>query len=153
MVERSQVVITSSDDWPRETWQDPGRGELSWVTLFSGDRTPTDSMTAGIAELPPGGGGRIPHRHEQPELYYIIEGTGLLTIDGRESVVAAGSAIFIPGNAAHCLRNNSSTTLRLLYVFPTDSFAEVIYRFDEPDASAADRPSAQGSAAAGVVQI
>ncbi len=148
MAERSQVVIASFDDRPRETWQDPARGELSWVTLFSSDRTPTDSMTAGIAELPPGGGGRLPHRHEQPELYYVIEGTGLLTVDGRESVVGPGSAIFIPGNAAHCLRNESTTALRLLYVFPTDSFSQVIYRFAEPDACAGDRQPAQASAVA-----
>ncbi len=138
MAERSRAVITSFDDQPRETWQDPGRGELSWVTLFSSDRTPTDSMTAGIAELPPGGGGRTSHRHEQPELYYVIEGTGLLTIDGQESVVTSGSAVFIPGNAAHCLRNNSATMLKLLYVFPTNSFSEIIYRFDEaPDSGPA----------------
>ena len=32
-----------------EGWDDPIRGVVSWRTLLSGDRTPTDSLTMGRA--------------------------------------------------------------------------------------------------------
>jgi hypothetical protein len=38
-------------------------------------------------------------------------------------------AAFIPGDAEHSLRNDSIGLLRIFYVFPTDRFAEVVYRF------------------------
>ena len=127
----SQAVITNTAERPRETWDDPVRGSVSWYTLFSSDITPTDSMCAGIAEVEPGGGSRKPHRHEQPEIYLILEGTGILMLDGKESAVTAGTAVFIPGNAEHALRNESDADLKLLYVFPTGRFGDVVYQFPE----------------------
>lgn len=124
-----EPVITRAAERPRETWDDPARGGLAWYTLFSAGLTPTNAITAGVAEVPPGDGGGGPHRHAHPELYYILEGTGILTIDGKESTVTAGSAIFIPGDAEHCLRNEADAPVRLLYVFAADSFSDVVYRF------------------------
>ena len=71
------------------------------------------------------------HRHEPAEIYFIIEGKGILTIDGVETEVAAGTTVFIPGNAEHGVRNELDALLRLFYVFPTDAFADVVYRFPE----------------------
>ncbi len=126
-----QGVITSVDERPREGWDDPVRGLVAWYTLFSSDITPTDSMAAGIAEIVPGGGALKLHAHAEAEIYYIIEGTGIMSLDGRETVVGAGTAVFIPGDAEHGLRNESGSTLKLFYVFPTGRFSDVVYRFPE----------------------
>jgi mannose-6-phosphate isomerase-like protein (cupin superfamily) len=128
---QSQPVITSAAERPREEWNDPLRGSVAWHTLFSSDITPTDSMSAGIAEIVPGGGALQMHRHAEPEIYFIIEGTGIMMLEGGETVVTAGSAIFIPGNAEHGLRNDGSVDLKLFYVFPTGCFADVVYKFPE----------------------
>ena len=104
-----QPVVTSERDRPRESWDDTSRGAVSWFTLFSRDITPTAGMTAGIAEIPPEPGPLGAHRHEQAELYYILEGRGVLTMDGVETVVSAGTAAFIPGDCEHSLRNTSTT--------------------------------------------
>ncbi len=128
---QTKAVITRAEDCPREAWDDPVRGSVSWVTLFSSDRTPTDSMTAGIAQIVPGGGSLQLHRHAQAEIYFVIEGTGILTVDGRETTVTGGTAVFIPGDAEHGLRNESGMDLRLFYVFPTGSFGDVVYRFPD----------------------
>lgn len=117
------------EDRPREGWDILARGDASWFTLFSGDLTPTAGMSAGIMEIAPNGAGLKPHRHAQPELYYVAEGTGVLVVDGVETVVAAGSAAFIPGDAEHGIRNAGGTVLRIFYVFPTDRFSDVVYRF------------------------
>lgn len=37
--------------------------------------------------------------------------------------------MFIPGNVWHGARNTGTNVLRLLYVFATDSFADVYYEF------------------------
>ncbi len=127
---RAEAYITSAGDRPREGWDDPAvRGNVTWFTLLSGDITPTRSLSAGIAELLPRGGCLKLHRHEQPELYFVLEGTGILTVEGRETTVTAGTTVFIPGNAEHGIRNDSDLDLKVFYVFPTDRFADVVYRF------------------------
>jgi mannose-6-phosphate isomerase-like protein (cupin superfamily) len=39
------------------------------------------------------------HRHAPPETYYVFAGAGIVSLDGREIPVKAGSAVFIPGMA------------------------------------------------------
>ncbi|MBP0579987.1 cupin domain-containing protein [Labrys sp. LIt4] len=130
MTGASQTVITRAEERPREAWDDPAKGSVAWHTLFSADITPTDSLSAGIAILPPGGT-NPPHRHAEAELYFILEGNGVLTVDGLESPVGKGAAIFIPGQAWHSLRNEGDAELRLFYVFPTGRFSDVIYEFSD----------------------
>jgi mannose-6-phosphate isomerase-like protein (cupin superfamily) len=124
-------VITSVADRSRESWPDATRGNASWFTFFSSDMTPTESMSAGIMDIPPDGGILKPHRHEQAEIYFVSEGTGVLTIDGVSATITPGMAAFIPGGAEHSLRNDSASVLRIFYVFPTGCFADVVYRFPD----------------------
>ena len=128
MARMLQGVVTTANERPRESWG----GTSSWFTLFSGDVTPTDSMTAGIMEIAPAGGELKPHRHEPAEIYYVLQGEGLLILDGVEHRLSVGSAAYIPGDAEHALRNVADAVLRIFYVFPTDRFADVVYRFREP---------------------
>ena len=80
---------------------------MQWRTLLSADRTPTEALTMGVAELAPGTAhDPPPHRHAQPEAYYVLEGEGVVTISGEEHRVGAGSAVFIPGGAVHCVLNS-----------------------------------------------
>ncbi len=130
MPKRSRPVIATAADGARYGWDDPVHGCVSWSTLFSRDATPTDSLSAGIAEIAPGGSLK-PHRHAQPEVYFIAEGSGIVTLEGRDAPVAAGTAVFIPGDAEHGIRNEEAATLRFFYCFPADSFSEVVYRFPD----------------------
>jgi mannose-6-phosphate isomerase-like protein (cupin superfamily) len=124
-----QAVIAGVEDRSRESFDDPSRGDVTWFTLIDGDRTPTRDLCGGVAEFAPGSVGLKPHRHEQSEIYFITEGTGILTIDGVERAVRPGQAVFIPGNAEHGIRNGGASILRLFYVFPTARFSDVVYRF------------------------
>lgn len=75
-----------------------GQGRARWRTLLSADETPTDSITVGIAEIEPGAeNGLRPHRHAQPEVYYILSGRGMVRISDQERQARPGTAIFIPG--------------------------------------------------------
>jgi mannose-6-phosphate isomerase-like protein (cupin superfamily) len=132
VVLKSEPTVVHESDCPEERWSDGERVGVRWRTLLSGDRTPTSSLTVGVAEIPPGDAPVRPHHHEPVEAYYILEGEGFVEVAGREHAVRAGSAVFIPGNAEHVVRNTGSVALRLLYVFPVDAFDQVEYRFPQP---------------------
>lgn len=123
-----EPVIRDSADVHLETWDDPVRGKVSFRVLFSQDRTPTAALYTGLTELAPGGWlGR--HRHTATEVYHLVEGAGVVTLDRVDHPVTAGSAVFIPGGTEHGIRNTGDGPLRFVYAFPTDSFDDVQYRF------------------------
>ncbi|KAF2267647.1 RmlC-like cupin [Lojkania enalia] len=117
---------------PPEGFPDPSGGDVTWKTLLSTPKTSTDTFTSGIAKCSPGSGHLKAHRHQQAEIYYIIQGRGVVPIDGVEHQVEKGSVIFIPGDAEHGIQNTSQEEdLVWLYVFATDAFEDVVYRFSE----------------------
>ena len=131
MSAKTAPVIANVAGRDHESFENPENGNLTWFTLFSGDRTPTAQMSAGLTEVPPHGGFLKAHRHAQAEIYFVHEGSGVLTIEGVESRLSAGMSAFIPGDAEHSVRNDSAAPLKIFYVFPTDSFVDVVYRFSQ----------------------
>lgn len=125
-----QPQVRDLVDIEPEVWDDPVRGDVSFRVLFSADRTSTSSLYTGLTELPTAGWlGR--HRHTHAEVYYVVEGSGVVVLEGVEHVVAAGSAVFIPGNAEHGIHNTGDGPLRFVYAFATDSVDDVVYRFSD----------------------
>lgn len=113
-----------------EVWDDPVRGDVSFRVVFSADRTPTSGLYTGLTDLAPGGWlGR--HRHSHDEVYQVVEGSGVVVLDGREQPVQAGSAVFIPGDVEHGIRNTADVPLRFVYAFATDAVDDVVYRWPE----------------------
>ncbi len=125
------ATIVSAAERQRESWSNAKRGNASWFTLFSSDVTPTTAMSAGVMEIPPNGGVLKSHRHGQAEIYFVHEGTGSLTVSGVATTITAGTAAFIPGDAEHSVRNDSTATLKIFYVFPADCFSDVVYHFPD----------------------
>lgn len=110
------------------------RGDVvSWRTLISGDRTPTDALTVGTAEIQP----QAPtegacHRHAAAEVYYFLAGAGVVHIDGVAHPAEPGAAVYVPANAWHYVTNTGTEPLRLVFVFAVDGFDEVVYEYPEP---------------------
>ncbi|MGY1750501.1 cupin domain-containing protein [Modestobacter sp. SYSU DS0511] len=123
-----EPLIRDSAEVEAETWDDPVRGKVSFRVLFSQDRTPTAALYTGLTELAPDGWLGL-HRHSATEVYHLVEGSGIVVLDGVEHPVTAGSAVFIPGDTEHGIRNTGPGPLRFVYAFPTDSFDDVRYRF------------------------
>jgi mannose-6-phosphate isomerase-like protein (cupin superfamily) len=66
------------------------------------------------ARLPPGAG-TAPHYHPQTEeIYYILEGTGRMTIGQESAEVGPGDAIAIPPGAVHTITATGSVPLKFL---------------------------------------
>jgi quercetin dioxygenase-like cupin family protein len=115
--------VTEERETPLESGDDVG---VTWRTLTSADRTPTRILTSGVCEIEPGGSLDL-HRHPPLELYYFLEGSGVVTLGDREQRVSPGTTISIPGDVPHAIRNDGTATLKLFYVFPVDSFSDVVY--------------------------
>ena len=124
-------LVTTVDDQPWETWDDPVRGCLHWCLLADG--TGADRATTGVFELTENGWmGR--HRHTAPEHYYVLSGSAVVALDGEEVTVGAGALVRLPGDVEHGIRAVDGP-VRVLFVFPSSAFTDVAYRFSaEADA-------------------
>ena len=61
------------------------------------------------------GEGPPDHVHfSQEEMFFIVEGTYELTLDGQTSTVGPGTIVFIPRNVVHRFKNIGDTTARML---------------------------------------
>ena len=126
-------TIIDPEGLPWETRDDPvmaARSGTRWKLIFSARHTPTEAMSFGLAEFPPGA--VLPlHHHAPAEIYHVLEGDGLTEIEGERHRLRAGVSLFIPAKARHRTTNTGPGPLRFLFVFPTDSLEEVAYHFDE----------------------
>ena len=123
-------VVVEELDAPVEGRSDLEESSVTWRTLLSGDRTPTESLTLGVADVEPIGATepRV-HHHAQAEVYYVLSGEGIVRVGDRDHPLRTGTTVFIPGNVEHGAIATGTETLRILYVFAADSFSEVEYVF------------------------
>lgn len=63
------------------------------------------------------------HAH-RAEHWFVVRGTGLVTLEGADVEVTAGSAVDVPMGAAHRMENTGSEPLVFVEVQHGDSFAE-----------------------------
>ncbi|HMG37003.1 MAG TPA: cupin domain-containing protein [Blastocatellia bacterium] len=90
------------------------------------DRTTSSITQCSLAEelLPPGAAVTIHHHRELEEIYYILEGTGTMTVGEERRDVSGGDAIFVPRLNRHSLANTGTSPLRLLVICGPAFFCE-----------------------------
>lgn len=55
------------------------------------------------------------HRHSgNEEVYYIVEGEGIMTVDGEEKKVTSGDAVITHSGSSHGLKNTGEKELKIL---------------------------------------
>ena len=63
-------------------------------------------------------GGQVPwHNQEQEEIYFIVEGTAEMCLDGERETVSGGQAVYIPPGVFHQLTNIGDTPCRMIYCY------------------------------------
>ena len=66
-----------------------------------------------------GPGGHTPlHTHRWPHINYMVEGKGVLHIDGTDHPVEPGSFAFVPEGSKHQFRNVGEGTFAFLCIVP-----------------------------------
>jgi mannose-6-phosphate isomerase-like protein (cupin superfamily) len=87
-------------------------------------------VTQFVGLIPPG---RAPtHYHLYDEVIYVLDGEGVLHIEGRDDTpIEAGTCIYLPPPTQHCLENTGPTPLRVLGVFHPAGDASEAYEDSE----------------------
>ena len=82
------------------------------------DRTTSSIERCSLAEevLPPGSAVGRHHHVETEEVYYIIQGSGQMTVGSETRPVETGDAIFIPRGSTHTLENTGHEPMTILLV-------------------------------------
>jgi mannose-6-phosphate isomerase-like protein (cupin superfamily) len=82
------------------------------------DRTTSGVTQCSLAEemLPPGCVVTAHHHREIEEIYYLVSGSGLMTVGDETREVNAGDAVYVPRGHRHTLRNTGSEPIKLILV-------------------------------------
>ncbi len=72
-----------------------------------------------IVELDEGGYSPA-HSHPWPHINYMIEGEGILMMDGVDNAVSAGSYAYVPANTYHQFKNASKGKFRFICIVPVE---------------------------------
>ena len=75
---------------------------------------PVRNESLAEALLQPGEATQRHYHGDSEEIYYLVEGTGQMEIDGERARVAPGDAVLIPPGAWHQIRADTSGPLRFL---------------------------------------
>lgn len=86
--------------------------------LGPGDGVPNYAML--WVQHPPGGTSPL-HTHTWEHQAYIVEGEGVLWVEGEEYPIRAGDAVLVPPDVEHQFRNTGGETLSRVTVNPLSS--------------------------------
>jgi len=99
----------------------PGEGRAYPMGRLSAVFKADGSESAGrysISEwwLDPHTKGPGPHRHPEDDVFYVLEGTMSVFVDGHWSEASAGSFVLVPGQVTHDFENRGSVRAGMLNV-------------------------------------
>jgi len=125
-----------------------GAGKTLWVLGDLYEFKATAEDTGGRFALwktttPPGNPGPPPHiHHNEDEVFYLLEGELELMVEGRASVVGAGTFVNIPKNTLHTFRNAGTTPARFLGLVVPAGFEGFFEEIGEPVTDTSSSPPA-----------
>lgn len=99
----------------------PGGGEAlpvgpaSTVVVKAGAATTGGTLFVGELTAEPGFPGPRPHVHDRlHDMFYVLEGTVTLVVDGTEHEAGPGTFACVPPGVVHTFRNDGEAPARLL---------------------------------------
>jgi mannose-6-phosphate isomerase-like protein (cupin superfamily) len=82
--------------------------------IFHPTNSAIKSMSISEARVKPGEITEYHFHKKSQEVYYILEGIGLIEIEGEKKKVRVNDCIFIPAGTKHRIKNLSKKTLKIL---------------------------------------
>ncbi len=89
------------------------RDQIRSYLLVAESTVGAKHITTSLVEMEPSGIQK-PHHHKTEQCYVILEGQGVMVVDGEQADVRSGDTIFIPSNSVHSLVNDGTTILKYL---------------------------------------
>lgn len=76
------------------------RDNITSYLLVSALTCDAENLAITLVEIEPGGVQHV-HNHEPEQMYHILEGSGVMTVNGERRQVQAGDCIYFPSLAKH----------------------------------------------------
>lgn len=94
-----------------------GIGAIHWIGVLDGN-DPGASIVRFIHDdvVPPQTSIGVHTHRKDREYYYIVSGSGVMTLDGTEHDVAAGDITVVFPGGSHGLANRSASDLRIVVI-------------------------------------
>jgi len=119
MTDGQTVLLKKRRDMPRGPLAEchGGKGALDWVRVLDG-RDVAGRAVNFIHDnvLAPGVSIGLHEHTDDEEYYYIVAGTGMMTLDDRRVEVAAGDVAAVFPGGKHALENTGSDDLRIIVI-------------------------------------
>lgn len=106
--QRERKGLTSYFMWDRQQ-NEHTKLAITWVEVVPGSR-------------------QRPHHHEPEQVYVIVQGQGIMEIDGEKQSVTTGDLIYIPSNATHGITNHGDELL--VYVSAATPAFDLVDAYD-----------------------
>jgi len=89
------------------------------MKVLVGPRQGWEDYVMRMVEL--GSGGYSPkHRHPWPHINYMVQGEGVLEIEGEVNDVREGSFAYVPADSEHQFRNTGTGQFRFICIVPRE---------------------------------
>lgn len=75
-----------------------------------------DGRTLKMSVVAPHSATHAPHRHPEDEMFFVLEGTAELYLDGARKIVKPYASFYCPPNSEHGIRNVGDTVLKYLVI-------------------------------------
>lgn len=87
------------------------------------DRNLADGKTVKMSVVGVGLATHPPHRHEEDEFFFVLEGTAEFYLDGERKVVGPLTSLYAPSWHEHGIKNAGQTELKYLVIkrYPKES--------------------------------
>lgn len=82
--------------------------------LINSELSSSEKVSLATIYIDPGKASPVHYHKIMEEIYYFLEGIGIVTVGSKTFDVRAGSAVFIPVGEVHQVANNSRETLKLI---------------------------------------
>ena len=113
--DHGSLIQRDADVAKREPGTHNGGGDTTGYSFFS--KAPDSALVFRKRALHPGSA-IGPHKQEVDEVYYVLSGTGELTLDGEKHTVGAGTAILTRPGSSHSLKQTGSADLVIIIAYP-----------------------------------
>jgi quercetin dioxygenase-like cupin family protein len=112
------MIIGHEKELKRHVFESPEVKDAAMKVLISPENGWQDHVMR-IVELEEAG--YTPrHIHDWPHINYVVEGRGVLHLDGRDTVVEAGSFAYLPAGSLHQFKNDGQGPFRFICIVPKE---------------------------------
>lgn len=121
------MQVRGKNDAPRLS-----RGDGLVCRIMHSERSdPETELTVTWVDVKEGGRQKL-HSHDPEQVYIVVRGEAVMTVDDEEREVRAGDLIHVPPNAEHAIKNTGDGTLEYISAAtPAFDMSDVEEFYDE----------------------